>query len=57
MNNEKRSEIIKSLAMGMTAVEIAALEGVSIYDVEKISHDNYNEIVKQKAFLKLKGWD
>lgn len=55
MSNEKKSEIIKSLAVGMEPVEIAELEGVSVGEVENILNDCQAEIAECEAFMKMKG--
>lgn len=51
MNEEKRSEIIKSLAYGMTAEEIASLEDVSAEAVEQISRECADKIANTKTWL------
>lgn len=55
MNNEQRAEIIKSLAFGMSASEIAEIEGVSTAEVEQIAYDHADEIARKKAFSKRIG--
>lgn len=51
MNNEKKSEIIKSLACGMTAEAIADCEDVTVTEVEQISRDCADEIADKKSWL------
>lgn len=51
MNNEKKMEIIKSLAYGMAAEEIAACEDVTAAEVEQISRDCADEVAQKKAWL------
>lgn len=51
MNEEKRSEIIKSLAFGMSAEEIANCEDVTVAEVEQISRDCAAEIANKKSWL------
>ena len=51
MNEEKRSEIIKSLAYGMAAEEIASLEDVTVEEVEQIHRDCAEEIANKKSWL------
>ena len=51
MNNEKKMEIIKSLAYGMVAEEIAACEDVTAAEVEQISRDCADEVAQKKAWL------
>lgn len=51
MNSEKKSEIIKSLAYGMTAGEIASLEDVTVEDVEQVRKDCANEIKQAKSWF------
>jgi DNA-directed RNA polymerase specialized sigma24 family protein len=55
LTNEKKSEIIKSLAFGMEPVEIAELERVSVGEVENILNDFQAEIAECAAFMKMKG--
>lgn len=55
MNTEQKSEIIKSLALGMTAAEIAAIEGISTEEVEQIAYDCADEIARKKAFMERVG--
>ena len=50
MNNEQRSEIIKSLAMGMSSEEIADLEDVPTSEVENIRDNSADEIAERKRF-------
>ena len=51
MNNETKSEIIKSLAYGMAAKEIASFEDVSVVEVEQINRDCADEIADTKTWL------
>ena len=51
MNNEQKSEIIKSFALGMTAAEIAAVEGITESEAKQISYDCADEIARKKAFM------
>ena len=55
MNNEQKNEIIKSLALGMTAAEIAAVEGISESEAEQISYDEADAIARKKAFMERVG--
>lgn len=55
MNNEQKSEIIKSFALGITAAEIAAVEGISTEEAEQISYDCADEITRKKAFMERVG--
>ena len=55
MNNEQKSEIIKSLALGMTAAEIAAVEGIPESEAEQIAYDCADEISRKKAFTERFG--
>lgn len=50
MNNEQKREIIKALAMGIDVIEIAKVEGVSVYEVENIRNDCEAEINEKKQF-------
>lgn len=51
MSNEQKSEIIKSLAFGMAAEEIASCEDVTVAEVEQISRDCTAEIADKKLWL------
>ena len=51
ISNEKRSEIIKSLAYGMAAEEIAACEDVTVAEVEQISSECAEAISYKKNWL------
>ena len=51
MNNEQKSEIIKSFSLGMTASEIAAVEGISTEEAEQIAYDEAEAIARKKAFI------
>lgn len=51
MNNEKKSEIIKSLAYGMAAEEIASLEDVTVGEVEQLRRDCADEIEQKKSWF------
>ncbi|MGN1135192.1 MAG: hypothetical protein ACI4SF_03130 [Oscillospiraceae bacterium] len=55
MNNEQKSEIIKSFALGMSANEIAKVEGISEAEAEQISYDCADEIARKKAFMERVG--
>ena len=51
MNNEQKCEVIKSLALGMEATEVAKLEGLSVYEVENILNECQTEISERKRFF------
>ena len=55
MNNEQKNEIIKSIALGMTAAEIAAVEGIPESEAEQIAYDYADEISRKKAFMERVG--
>lgn len=55
MNNEKKSEIIKSLALGMTAEEIASIEDVTTKEVKQIVRNCADEIANKKAWFERRG--
>lgn len=55
MNNEQKSEIIKSFAYGMTAAEIAKIEGISIEEAEQLAYDCADEIAHKKAYFESIG--
>ena len=51
MNNEVKSEIIKSLAYGMTVESIADCEDVTVEEVEEICRVCADEITQMKSWL------
>lgn len=51
MNNEKKSEIIKSLAYGMETEEIASLEDVTVEEVQQIRRDCADKITDKKSWF------
>lgn len=55
MNNEQKNEIVKSFALGMTAAEIAEVEGITEVEAEQISYDYADEIARKKAFMERIG--
>ena len=55
MNGEQKNEIIKSLALGMTAAEIAAVEGIPESEAEQIAYDCADAIARKKAFTERVG--
>lgn len=55
MNNEQKSEVIKSFALGMTAEEISKVEGISKAEAEQIAYDCADEIARKKAFMESVG--
>ena len=55
MNNEQKSEIIKSFAYGMTAAAIAKIEGITEAEAEQIAYDCADEIARKKAYLESIG--
>lgn len=55
MNNEQKNEIIKSLALGMTAAEIAAVGDIAESEAEQIAYDCADEISRKKAFMERVG--
>ena len=55
MNNEQKNEIIKSIALGMTAAEIAAVEGIPESEAEQIAYDCADAIARKKAFTERVG--
>ena len=55
MNSEQKNEIIKSFALGMTAAEIAAVEGIPESEAEQIAYDCADEISRKKAFMERIG--
>ena len=55
MNNEQKSEITKSIALGMTAKEISKVEGIPESEAEQIAYDCADEISRKKAFMERVG--
>lgn len=55
MNNEQKNEIVKSFALGMTAAEIAEVEGITEAEAEQISYDCADEIARKKSFMERIG--
>ena len=55
MNSEQKNEIIKSLALGMTAEEISKAEGITEAEAEQIAYDCADEISRKKAFMERIG--
>ena len=51
MNNETKSEIIKSLAYGIPAEAIADCEDVTVEEVEEICRDCADEITQMRSWL------
>lgn len=51
MSNEKKSEIIKSLAYGMATEEIASLEDVTVEEVRQFERDCADEIANKKSWF------
>lgn len=52
MTDEKRKEIIKSLAMDMSVEQIAALEDVPVSEVEQIKYDYADRMERKRKWLK-----
>ena len=52
MTDEKREEIIKSLAMDMSMEQIAALEDVPVSEVEQIKYDYADRVERKRKWLK-----
>ena len=52
MTDEKREEIIKSLAMDMSVEQIAALEGVPVSESEQIKYDYADRVERKRKWLK-----
>lgn len=55
MNDEKKCEIIKSLAYGMDMEQIAEPEDVSITDVEQVAYDEADRVARGKEYLSQSG--
>lgn len=52
MTNEKREEIIKSLAMNMPVERIAELEDVPVSEAEQIKYDYADRVERKRKWLK-----
>lgn len=50
MNVEQRTEIVKSLAMGLSVTKIACLEDVTEAEVEAVRSECAAEIAERKAW-------
>lgn len=56
MTNQQINEIIKALAYGETAEQIAAAEGVTVADVEQVQSDYASDISAEQTMLKGAGY-
>ena len=54
--DEQKQEIIKSLAYGYTAEQIADNEGVEVDVVAKFAEENADAVEEMKSYLKEEGW-
>ena len=52
MSDETRKQIIKSIAYGYTATEIAEIYGFDVDIIGKLIADNEDEIEKTKKYIK-----
>lgn len=52
MTDEKKSEIIKSIAFGVPHSEISVTEGVSVAEIQQIAYDYGDEIARKKEWYK-----
>ena len=52
MTDEKREEIIKSLAMDMPVEQREGLEDVTVCEVEQIKYDYADRVERQRKWLK-----
>ncbi len=55
MNNEQKSEIIKSFALGMTAEQIAAVENITVEEAQQITCDCADEISRKRRLQNVSG--
>jgi hypothetical protein len=55
MTKEQKSEIIKALAMGMSAEEISRIEDVRVNEIIKIRNTCETEIAAAAEFISFKG--
>jgi hypothetical protein len=56
MSDQKLSEIIKALAYGKTAEQIAEAENMDTDAVEQIAKDSAQDVEDEKAELKAAGY-
>ncbi|WP_312938864.1 hypothetical protein [Oscillibacter sp.] len=56
MSNEQKFEIIKALAYGRTAEEIASAEDIAFQDVMDVQMQNGTAIANERAALKEGGF-
>ena len=56
MSEERVHEICKAFASGMSAVQIAEVEGLPTAQVELIINDNPSKVSQIKAFMVEMGW-
>ena len=56
MTNQRIQEIIKALAYGETVEQAAAVEDVSVSDVQKIAVDRAAEIDAEREMLRKAGY-
>jgi hypothetical protein len=56
MSDQKLSEIIKALAYGKTAEQIAEAEDVEVSAIEQIAKDSAQDVEDEKAGLKAAGY-
>ena len=56
MSEERIYEICKAFASGMTAAQIADVEGLPAAQVELIINDNPGKVAEIKVFMEEMGW-
>lgn len=56
MSEERVHEICKAFANGMSAAQIAEVEGLPTAQVELIINDNPGKVSQIKAFMVEMGW-
>lgn len=56
MSEERICEICKAFSSGMSAAQIAEVEGLPVAQVELIINDNPGKVSEIKAFMVEMGW-
>ena len=56
MTDQRKMEIIKALAYGESAVQVARAEGVTVAEVQQIAVDCDTEIFAEREMLRKAGY-
>jgi hypothetical protein len=56
MTDQRKFEIIKALAYGESAVQVARAEGVSMGEVQQIIIDNAADVYAEREMLRKAGY-